>query len=114
MRHRSDEIYERVIAPPVEAAGFTLIRAEQISAPGRITNQIVRHIINDPMTIADLSELNPNVIYELAIRHVVRKPVIHILIKGTRIPFDISGFRLVIIDLASAESIAKAQDLIAE
>jgi hypothetical protein len=66
-----------VINPAVAECGFDTLRADQISEPGLITPQVIRHVINDPLAIADLSGPNPNVFYELAIRHAIGKPLVH-------------------------------------
>ena len=50
------------------------------------------------LVIADLSFHNPNVFYELAVRHVLRKPTVQLMRKIDRIPFDVSQNRTVIID----------------
>lgn len=54
------------------------------------------------MIIADVSDLNPNVFYELAIRNAVNKPVI--VIKGTnqKMPFDIYDKRAISMDMTQA------------
>lgn len=74
---------------------YQCIRADDISHPGTITSQIIDHIMDCELVIADLSNLNPNVFYELAIRHAVNKPVILIATQGTQIPFDIKLERVV-------------------
>ena len=58
--------------------------------------------------IADLSDHNPNVYYELAIRHAVRKPFIHIIQTRDKLPFDVQNMRTIQVDLGSAESIKHA------
>ncbi|KYK33270.1 MAG: hypothetical protein AYK19_14080 [Theionarchaea archaeon DG-70-1] len=45
--------------------------------------------MEDDLVIADLTEKNPNVFYELAIRHAVRKPVVQIIKHDEKIPFDV-------------------------
>jgi len=61
------------------------------------------------LVIADLTGSNPNVFYELAIRHGIRKPYIQMINKGERIPFDIKGIRTIEIDLADLDSVEKAK-----
>ena len=41
---------------------------------------------------------NPNVFYELAIRHASRLPVVHIIRKSDKIPFDVNQARAITID----------------
>lgn len=103
-RNRSDLLFNHIIRPVVEPRGYQPIRADMISEPGIITNQIINHLVNDELVIADLSDHNANVFYELAIRHAVRKPVIQIIEKGQRIPFDVSPARTIMygLDLESA------------
>ncbi|MDA8056021.1 MAG: hypothetical protein M0Z77_10320 [Thermoplasmatales archaeon] len=50
------------------------------------------------IVIADLTDRNPNVFYELAIAHALSKPVIHMSKKGERIPFDVNQYRYVSYD----------------
>mgnify|MGYP003877561775 CR=1 FL=1 len=79
-RRRSDQLYDYIITPVVDVLGFNPTRADKISESGDITVQIIDHLIKDDLVIADLSEHNPNVFYELAIRHVTNKPVILLMV----------------------------------
>ena len=45
-------------------------------------------ILNADLVVADFTDLNPNALYELGIRHSTLKPVIHIAKAGTALPFD--------------------------
>jgi len=75
------------------------VRGDQIAAPGVITNQVIEHILNDDLVIADLTGHNANVFYELAIRHASRKPVVQIININEDIPFDVSPNRTIKFDL---------------
>ncbi len=65
------------------------------------------------MVIADLTGMNPNVFYELAIRHAVRKPVVQIIHEGEHIPFDVSVTRTIHLDHRDLDSAAHCREEIA-
>lgn len=69
--------------------GYNVNVAHRMAQPGSINNQVIAELYYSNLVIANLSGLNPNVMYELAIRHCLRKPVIIIMEKGSgKIPFD--------------------------
>lgn len=89
-------VIQSVIRPVLADYGYSDISAaHEISEPGSINNQLVNRIINDDLVIANLTDKNPNVMYELCLRHAVAKPVIHICEEGTSLPFDIKGERTI-------------------
>ena len=108
-RKRSDQVLKHVIRPAVQTCGYKAIRADEIDKPGIITSQVIQHVVNDPLVIADLTERNPNVFYELAIRHALRKPLVQIIKKGERIPFDVAGTRTVYVDHKDLDSVEAAK-----
>ncbi|MEU8033019.1 hypothetical protein AB0C13_31035, partial [Streptomyces sp. NPDC049099] len=61
---------------------------------GDINEQICRHVIESDLVIADVSGGNPNVMYELGLRHITGKPTIHIGEAG-QLPFDIASIRTI-------------------
>ena len=109
-RKRSDQILKHVISPAASKCGYDAIRADQISEPGMITSQVIQHIVDDPLVIADLTDRNPNVFYELAIRHAIRKPLVQLIMKGERIPFDVAGTRTIHVDHQDLDSVEDAKD----
>ncbi len=110
IRTRSDQILKHVIEPPVDDCGYKAIRADKIDKPGIITSQVIQHIVEDPLVIADLTGQNPNVFYELAIRHAIRRPFIQIIKKGERLPFDVAGTRTINVDHHDLDSVGEAKD----
>ncbi len=108
-RKRSDQILKHVISPAADACGYQTTRADQISEPGMITSQVIQKIVDDPLVIADLTERNPNVFYELAIRHVIKKPLVQIIKKGEQIPFDVAGTRTIHVDHHDLDSVEAAK-----
>lgn len=74
-----------------------------------ITSQVIQRIIDDPLVIADLTGSNANVFYELAIRHAIRKPLVQVIQKGEKIPFDVAGMRTVPVDHKDLDSVDEAR-----
>jgi hypothetical protein len=105
IRRRSDQVLEYILSPIAGDFGYEVIRADKISKPGIITSQVIQHLIEDPLVIADLSFQNPNVFYELAIRHAVKKPFIQLMRIGESIPFDVAPTRVIRFDTSDMGSV---------
>ncbi len=103
-----------IIRPAVEPLGYEPTRADDIAQPGIITSQVIQHIVDDDLVIADLTDRNPNVFYELAIRHAIARPFVQVTKSGEDIPFDVAGTRTVFIDLQDPDSVASAKSQIVE
>lgn len=112
IRVRSDKILRHLISEPIKQYGYEIIRADKISEPGIITTQIIEHIVNSELVVADLTDKNPNVFYELAIRHAIRKHLVQIIKLGEIIPFDVAATRIIQFDLSDLDSVANAKDQI--
>jgi hypothetical protein len=110
-RDHSNKVLRHIIIPVLEAAGFSeIVRADQIGEPGVITTQIIRHLVEDDLVVADLSGGNPNVFYELAVRHASRKPCVQLIAKTSRLPFDVSAARTISFDVTDLDSVEEAKD----
>jgi len=64
--------------------------------------------------VADLSGHNPNVFYELAIRHAVRKPVVQLIQTGESIPFDVAATRTIRFDYHDIDSVFQCREELAK
>lgn len=97
-RRRSDGILEFIVGRAATELGLTAVRADKIAEPGQITRQVIEHVLNAKAAVADLTDLNPNVFYELAVRHTLRGPVALIAEKGCDLPFDVGQMRTIFFD----------------
>ena len=104
-RRHSDLFLGSIVEPALESFKLSVIRADAIDKPGIISKQIVDYLIRAKLVIVDLSFHNPNVFYELAIRHVMRRPVVQIMRKSDKIPFDINQMRTIVIDTTDIYSL---------
>jgi hypothetical protein len=97
-------IYERMIKPAVELdeqgkpTGLICKRADEENRTGSILKQIIESIVSAEIVIADLTSLNPNVFYELGVRHSLKRKTILIAREGTELPFDIANYRTIFYD----------------
>ncbi|MFZ3169874.1 MAG: hypothetical protein WA130_19855 [Candidatus Methanoperedens sp.] len=110
VRRRSDQVLKHIIAPAAKECDYETIRADKISEPGLITSQVIQHLIDDSLVIADLTGRNPNVFYELAIRHAIKKPIVQIIQSGESIPFDVAATRTIQFDHKDLDSVAKCKE----
>ncbi|WP_205770589.1 hypothetical protein [Morganella morganii] len=88
-------VYEYLIKPACENAGYKAIRADDSKASHMIMFDILKKIVQCDMAICDLSTKNANVFYELGLRQAFNKKTILITDGKEKAPFDISGFRYV-------------------
>ena len=108
-RKRNDDVRDYIIKESMSAIGYEAVRADEIDQAGAITSQITQHLFEDDLVIADLTGHNPNVFYELAVRHATRKPFVQIIQKDMSIPFDVQGMRLIFYDLSDPASVHSAK-----
>jgi len=103
---KANGLINSVIKPVLSQFGFEAIAAHHINNSGSINNQIIKKILECELVIANLTGLNPNVMYELAIRHSARLPVVIMCEKGItpRLPFDITDQRTIFYDDSLAGS----------
>lgn len=104
-----DKARRHIIDPVAVEKNYETKRADNISKPGRITKQIIERLRNDDLVVADLTRKNPNVFYELAVRHAVGRPVILMATFGEKIPFDVAAQRVIFYDL-DPDNIAAAKE----
>ena len=111
-RKQANETLEFVIRPACEEKGFDVVRSDTISDSGMITQSIVEYILQADLAIADLTGRNPNVFYELAIRHSHGLPAIQITRDDlAHLPFDVHNVRTIQYDLSASGARKASQEI---
>jgi len=97
------EVLDYVIKPAFEESGYkyNIIRADEIEKSGSFIKDILENIYSSYVVIADLTGQNPNVFYELGVRHALRPRTILIAQKMEDIPSDIRDYRTIIYDTSA-------------
>lgn len=91
-----DDIYNRAIKPAAQAAGVDVIRADEEAHGGPIHIAMYERLLLAEIVLADLTLSNPNVFYELGVRHAARpRSTILIYAKSSHLPFDVSPMRAI-------------------
>lgn len=98
IRKKAEGIISAVIEPVLVELDYEIFIPHKMTNPGSITSQVIQHIIEDELVIANLTGLNANVMYELAVRHAIRKPIVCIAENGTKLPFDVATERSIFYD----------------
>ena len=92
--HYSTIFFEKIIKKEL-MNDFDIIRSDKLPHTGNILNHIIQHMDKANLVIADLTDLNPNVLYELGIRTHTRKPVIQFIQDIDELPFDLKPIRTI-------------------
>lgn len=79
-----------------------------------INTQIVDRVFEADLAAADLTHRNPTVLDELAIRHAVKKPVVHLAAGDEDMPLDINEIRIMQSNLAVPDNLDSAREQLTE
>jgi tetratricopeptide (TPR) repeat protein len=91
-----DAVYEQLLVPAIRESGLEPLRADQELVGGLIHKPMFERLILADYAVADLTTVNPNVFYELGVRHAAR-PYTTVLVSADvkRAPFDLAPDRVV-------------------
>jgi hypothetical protein len=90
-----DSYYSEIYCQAINEAGMIPQRADDLYRPSNIVQDIWNLTKQARIILADLSNKNPNVFYELGLAHALAKPAILITQNMDDIPFDLRGLRII-------------------
>ena len=89
-------IYTEVINPVCDELNIECLRADEYNYPGSIIKDILDSIRDSDIIIADITPDNANVYFEVGYAYALGKnPVLLMDKEREKLPFDISGFRII-------------------
>ncbi len=97
------EILDFIFKPAIEknSIGFNVIRADDINKTGSFLKDILENIAMSYLVIVDMTSQNPNVFYELGIRHALSNRTILVAQSVDDIPSDLREYRTIIYDTSA-------------
>jgi nucleoside 2-deoxyribosyltransferase len=94
-RKEADRVFGRLIQPAMAQCGIEAFRSDHMHTPGKISEQMIKGILQSQLCVAVLTGHNPNVFFELAVAQTTARPVISLLRDGELIPFDVKDDRCI-------------------
>jgi hypothetical protein len=90
------DYYRQIYEPAIRKAGMRPVRADDdIFGAGKIIDQIWDGINAAKVLVAEMTNRNPNVFYELGLAHALEKPVVLISSNEEDVPFDLKHIRVI-------------------
>lgn len=90
-----NDVYEFLIKSALSEVGYKVERADDIKSQSNILEDIIKGIVGSDLIVADLTDSNANVYYELGIAHALQKRVVLITQDVDDLPFDLRSYRVV-------------------
>lgn len=109
-RNNADKLFKYIIKPVCDECDFEAIRVDKLNDANSITQTIIDHLENSELVIADISEHNPNVFFEMGYRTRTKKPIIHLKGKAENLPFDVTTIRTLEYDLTDLDSVEEVKN----
>jgi len=111
-----DFIYHEIIEKAVEDIGIDCERCDEMINTGSIHKTMFRGIFDADVAVVDITSLNPNVFYELGVRHALHKYVTLVIRRNSDapLPFNIRGLNILGYDLDSEGQLEIARKKIRE
>jgi hypothetical protein len=109
-----DRYYQEIYIPAIRDAGFEPVRADELFTTGSVVEQIWEQIEKSKVLLAELTDKNANVFYELGLAHAARKPVVFTAGRVDDVPFDLRHLRVIVYEVREPQWADKLQRLITD
>jgi len=109
-----DKYYQEIYIPAIREAGFEPIRADELFSSGSVVEQVWEQIQKAKVMLADLTDKNANVFYELGLAHAVKKPVVFTAAQVEDVPFDLRHLRVIVYETKEPEWASKLRQSVTD
>lgn len=109
-----DRYYQDIYVPAIRDAGFEPVRADELFSTGSVVEQIWEQIEKSKVLLAELTDKNANVFYELGLAHAAGKPVVFTAGRVDDVPFDLRHLRVIVYETREPLWADKLQRLITD
>jgi hypothetical protein len=109
-----DRYYQEIYVPAIKEAGLEPVRADELFNTGSVVEQIWEQISKARILLADLTDKNANVFYELGLAHAAKKPVVFTSANVEDVPFDLRHLRVIVYEVREPEWASKLRKLITD
>ena len=109
-----DRYYQDIYVPAIRDAGFEPVRADELFSTGSVVEQIWEQIEKSKVLLAELTDKNANVFYELGQAHAAGKPVVFTAGRVDDVPFDLRHLRVIVYETREPLWADKLQRLITD
>ena len=110
-RKWADFVREHIITPVVTDCGYEVPARADDPEKDLIMTDIIEQMFDSDLVVADLTGNNPNVYYELGIRHCAQKPAIHLIRSSESPPFDLGGNKAIFISTEHLDVVQAIKDI---
>lgn len=103
------EVYKFGIAPACQQAGYEAKRVDELVGHFNINRKIIEYLFRCDAVVAEITDKNPNVFYEMGVAHAIANKTIMIAQDADKLPFDIRNYRCIIYE-QSVEGLQRLQE----
>lgn len=106
-----DSVYHELISKAVKELGVECERCDEMIGTGSIHKKMFQGIFDADVSVVDITSLNPNVFYELGVRHALHKHVTLVIRRnsGLPIPFNINGLTILGYDIENEDQLERSR-----
>lgn len=90
-----EDLFRDHLVPIFENTGYNINKADSLNSQRNILENIIQGISSADLLVADLTNLNPNVFYELGIAHGIGIPTVLITKDIEELPFDLQAYQTI-------------------